>query len=120
MTTIIADATDHLTSATTAAAKALDRGMSYDSIIFAGVIIIPSVFVLLVIILWRFCLRDLLDAAGKIIADVTACAREIAEIHERVINRSPVEYREVIMARAKNQDHGPSPRIRRENNLAEG
>lgn len=97
--------------------EAVQHGLKSD---YAVIVVLPIVLTILWIAIWKFGGGKELVAAVvsmvNVIKESLGLAKEIAEIHERVVLRSPVEYREVIQARSKNPDHVPSPRARREGN----
>lgn len=109
--------TDALTTAAGAATKALERGMSYDSIIFAAIVVVPIMIVVLWVVIWhKGGGREIKDAVVTVIGgmrEASVNCREIAEIHERIVNKSPVEYQEVLRQRNP-PDRSPSPRHRRD------
>lgn len=105
------DAADTITST---GARVIEYGLGTD---YAVLIVLPVVLALLWVFIWKFGGgKELIGAAVSIvdtIKDSLVCAKEIAEIHERVVLRSPVEYQEVLRERARNPDHAPSPRLRK-------
>lgn len=109
-------AADQLTDAAVGGVgSALRTGLESD---YSPLVVLPIVLVVLWVAVWKFGGgKELVAALVSVvdtIKDSLVCAKEIAEIHERVVMKSPVEYREVIKERVKNPDHTPSSRLRRD------
>lgn len=109
--------TDTVTeSATDIIGSVFTRGIHSD---YAVLVVLPVVITVLWLGVWRYGGGKQLIAAlvsvVETIKDSLQCAKEIAEIHERVILKSPVEHAEVLRAKhAPPADRSPSPRLRKE------
>lgn len=109
--------TDALTGAAAGVLnKAVDKGLGTD---YAVLIVLPIVFTAMWVVLWRWGGFKEHSANQVKVAEfgsqALADARVIAEIHERVINKSPAAYGEVLMSRrtspAPPPDRSPSLRV---------
>jgi hypothetical protein len=110
--------TDGLTGiAANAANRITDAAISSDSILLLALFCLPIVWAFVYGLLWKFGGGQQRDANKVKIAeaqrDAMVCVKDIAEIHERVIDKSPAAYQEVIRDRQR-QTNPPdrSPRLK--------